>query len=55
MLKNYPKEVRDRIEKIEKLRDMGHNPYPDKVERSHKIQEFVIQTDFDKIDNEAAI
>jgi lysyl-tRNA synthetase, class II len=55
MLKNYPKEVRDRIEKIEKLRDMGHNPYPDKVERSHKIQEFVIQTDFDKIDNEAVV
>ncbi len=45
-------EIRDnRIKKLEKIKEAGQNPYPAKVNRSHKISEAVL--DFEKLSQNA--
>jgi lysyl-tRNA synthetase class 2 len=39
MTEDDPREVRDRIQKIKDLREMGVNPYPDRFEKENTAQE----------------
>lgn len=44
-MREYPKEYAARLERLEKLRAQGIDPYPPNVERSHTIAEFLKKFD----------